>query len=95
MSSPWASKHCKPDKKTADMSGQQLEALWALSPEKLAIVQADPTVTPVATHSTRGTLPLSMCRKLKLLPLTKDTFTCHFSCTSAQCLSQCGQAMLA
>lgn len=57
-------KHGKPDKQTAHMSGRQLEAWWALSPEDLAIVQADPAPGP--THLNTGTLMTP--QKLKPLP---------------------------
>ena len=62
VSSPRKGKHSKPDKQTADMSGNQLEAFWGLSPEDLAILQADPSFTPAPSHPTIGTLATSVCQ---------------------------------
>ena len=36
------------------MDGEELEAWWGLSPQDLAIVQADPTFTPAPTNPIEG-----------------------------------------
>ena len=46
------------------MSGSQLEAWWGLSPEDLAIVQADPNFQKALSPTTTGTLVISMFQKL-------------------------------
>lgn len=75
LGSSQISKHCNPDKQTAHMSGRQLEAWWALSPQDLAIVQADPALGP--THLSTGTLmPL---QKLKPLPSAKEDLSFCFA----------------
>ena len=60
-------KHCQPDKQAANMSGGQLEAWWGLSPEDLAIVQADPYFKSALSHATIGILAASMFQKLLAL----------------------------
>lgn len=62
VSSPQKSKHITPDKQTAHMSGNQLEAWWGLSPADLALVQADPSIKPAPTHPIAGARASSMLR---------------------------------
>lgn len=60
------------------MSGRQLEAWWALSPEDLAIVQADPGLTLAPLHPNSGIPAVSIL--LKLMPLPRAKEVCYRAC---------------
>ena len=81
----------KPDKQTADMSGDQLEAWWGLSPEDLAIVQADPSCNPAPSHPTTGTLATSVSQQLRLWPQW-TTPAVIAPGNTASCLNHCAEA---
>ena len=75
VSSPRRGKHGKPDKQTADMSGEQLEGWWGLSPEDLATVQADSCSRPAPGHPTTGTLATLNVSEAQAVT-TMDNFSC-------------------